>query len=142
MGQHYRGEYPVLMDEQVELSRQYIVNELDRMYPGVNSWVHTGHRGSRYIFFRAQAENIAPPSQLDIEVSIRIIRDFLFELEPNQQDHLVEFGLVNRELAARIQIHVTDIELENMPRARRIYQHWLHYGWEHPQFNNVLIVLE
>ena len=142
MGQHYRGEHPVLMQEQVVLSRRFLDNEIERLYPGHTNWVHILHRGNMYHFYRNNAENLAPPERLDLAVSVRIIRDFLFELEPDQQDHLVNFELLNGEIAARIQIHRVNIELENMPRAVRIYQHWLHFGFEHPQFNNNLIILE
>ena len=130
------------MQEQVVLSRRFMDNEIARLYPGHTSWVHILHRGNMYHFYRNNAENIAPPEQIDLAVSVRIIRDELFELDPDQQDQLVEFALNNGEIAARIQIHITDIDLENMPRAIRIYQHWLYFGFEHPQFNNNLIILE
>ena len=124
MGQHYRGEYPILMQEQVELSRRYVDNEIERLFPGHSSWVHIPHRGNMYHFYRHNGNDIAFPRQIDLEVSVRIIRDELFELEPDQQDQLVEFGLANGDIAARVQVHLTDIDLENMPRAIRIFQHW------------------
>ena len=142
MGQRYRGDEPVLMQEQVELSRRFIDNEIERLFPGHSNWVHILHRGNMYHFYRNNAENVELPLRLDLEVSVRIIRDFLFELEPDQQDQLAEFSLLNGEMAARVQVHITDIDLENMPRAIRIFQHWLHFGFEHPQFNNNIIVLE
>ena len=75
-------------------------------------------------------------------MSTRIVRDELFDIEHEGQDALVQFFIPNGELAARIQIFNRAIELENMPNVVRIYKQWLHFGHQHPQFANVLIVLE
>ena len=141
MGQRYRGNDPVRMDEQIQLSRNFIDNEIAQFYPAHNNWFHMAHRGIFYHFY-ARGPNLRPPRNIDADVSVRIVRDELFNIELEGQDRLVQFLTPNNELAARIQVFNVDLELENMPAAVRIYKHWLHFGHQHPQFANVLIILE
>ena len=98
------------------------------------------HQGIFYHFY-AQRNNPRPPARIDADVSVRIVRDELFELELNGQDRLVQFIAHENEIAAQIQVFNVELELENMPRAVRIYKQWLYFGHEHPQFANVFIML-
>lgn len=138
MGQRYRGNDPVQMAEQIQLSRDFIDNEIAQFYPAHINWFHMAHRGIFYHFY-AQGPNLRPPRNIDADVSVRIVRDELFEIEGH--DRLVQFFTPNNELASRIQVFNVDLELENMPAVNRIYQHWLHFGHEHPQFVNVILIL-
>ena len=142
MGQRYRGEHLEAMAAQIQLSRDFIDNEITQLFPNHSNWFHVSHHGIFYHFYRAHAENLRPPEFIDIDVSVRIIRDELFEIEVLGQDNLVQFTIPNGEIAARVQVFNRIIELENIPSTVRIYKHWHHFGQRHPQFANVLIVLE
>ena len=140
MGQRYQGNDPVHMAEQIQLSRDFIDNEIEQFYPAHINWFHMAHRGIFYHFY-ARGPNPRPPRRLDADVSVRIVRDELFDIEVEGQDRLVQFWTPDNEIAARIQVFNVDLELENMPAVVRIYKHWLHFGHNHPQFANVLIIL-
>ena len=140
MGQRYQGNDPVHMDEQIQLSRDFIDNEIAQFYPAHLNWFHMAHRGIFYHFY-ALGPNLRPPRNIDADVSVRIVRDELWNIEVEGQDRLVQFFTPNNELAARIQVFNVDLELENMPAVTRIYKHWLHFGHNNPQFANVLIIL-
>ena len=140
MGQRYRGDDPVIMAEQIQLSRDFIDNEIAQFYPAHINWFHMAHQGIFYHFY-AQGPNIRPPRQIDADVSVRIVRDELFNIELEGQDRLVRFLTHNDELAARIQVFNVELELENMPAAVRIYKHWLYFGHNQPQFANVIVIL-
>ena len=141
MGQRYRGEHHEIMAEQIQLSRDYIDNEIAQLYPAHINWFHMAHRGIFYHFYARNHNNLQPPVQIDADVSVRIVRDELFDIEMDGQDALAEFFGHNNEIAARIQVFNVDLELENMPAVVRIYKHWLYFGHRHPQFANVIIIL-
>ena len=140
MGQRYRGPHQIEMENQIDFSRNYIDGEIRRLFPNHSNWFHLVHRGNFYHFYIAHVENRQPPHRFDIDISVRNVEDFLFEAEG--QDQLLTYHIADGQLAARIQIFVQNIELENMPQVVRIYRHFLHYGWYHPQFANILIILD
>ena len=140
MGHRYRGEHPIVMAEQIQLSRDFIDHEIAQFFPAHFNWFHMNHRGLFYHFY-AHGNNLRPPAQIDANVSVRIVRDELFDIEINGPDRLVQFTGHDNEIAARVQVFNVELELENMPAAVRIYKHLLYYGHEHPQFANVFIIL-
>ena len=142
MGQRYRGPHQEAMENQLQEARNFIENQLAQGFPNHSNWFHLIHRGISYHFYIANAANQPIPEQLDIDVSVRIIRDELFEIELEDQHPNVRFNIPNGETAARVQIFDVNFELENIPAVHRIYKHWLHFGHEHPQFANVIIILE
>ena len=142
MGQRYRGPHQEAMVARLQDARDYIDNQLARNFPNHRNWFHLIHRGISYHFYIANIENHPIPEQLDVDVSVRIVRDELFDIELDDQHPNVLFNIPNGETAARVQTFDVNFELENIPAVRRIYKHWLHFGHEHPQFANVIIVLE
>ena len=140
MGQRYRGPHQFDMNNQIELSRNYIDGEIRRLYPHHSNWFHLVHRGNFYHFYIGHVENRQPPARDDIDISVRNVEDFLFETEG--QDQLLTFHIRDGQIAARIQIFNQNIELENMPQVVRTYRHLLHYGWRLPQFANILVILD
>ena len=76
-----------------------------------------------------------------MDLAVREVRDELFEIEHLGQDDLREFPMPDGSLAARVQVFNMNLDLEGMPPVIRVYKHWLHYGFEHAQFANVLVVL-
>lgn len=142
MGQRYRGPHHEAMEVQLQAARTYIENQMAQDSPNHNNWFHLRHRGISYNFYIANVENQVIPAQLDIDVSVRIVRDELFDIELDIQHLDVPFSIHNGDIAARVQTFDVNFELENMPAVRRIYKHWLHFGHVHPQFANVIIILE
>ena len=141
MGRRYRGIHQAEMAGQIELSRQYIENEIRRDFPNHNDWFHITHRGIQYNFYIANIENVPVPVHLDIDASVRILGDELLAIENEGQDALLQFFISDGDTAARIQIFNVEWELVSMPRTRRIYKHWLFYGNRHPQFAVVYVIL-
>ena len=143
MGQRYRGPHQEAMAAQLQAARDFIFeNQLAHDFPNHRNWFHLIHRGISYHFYIADVENQPIPEQLDIDVSVRIVRDELFDIELDDQHPHVRFNIHNGETAASVQIFQVNFELENMPAVQRVYKHWLYFGHEHPQFANVIIILE
>ena len=142
MGRRYRGPHQEEMRNQLQAAMDFIDTQLTQNFPNHSNWFHLIHRGISYHFYIADAENQPIPEQLDIDVSVRIVRDELFEIELEDQHPNVHCNIQIGEIAARVQTFNVNFELENMPAVRRIYKHWLHFGHEHPQFANVIIILE
>ena len=142
MGQRYRGQHQEAMAAQLQEARNYIENQLAQEFPNHSNWFHLILGGISYHFYIANAENQPIPAQLDIDVSVRIVRDEIFEIELDDQHPNVRFNIPNGDTAARVQTFNVNFDLENMPAVYRIYKHWLHFGYEHPQFANTIIILE
>lgn len=142
MGQRYRGPHQAAMMEQIQQSRNHIRDIFDQRYPNHRQWFHLTHRGTCYNFYINDIENRQLPQQIDWEVSVRIIRDELFDLETEHPNQGVIFAIPNGDTAARVQTFEVNLELENVPSAVCIHKHWLYYGHEHPQFSNVVVILE
>ena len=142
MGQVYRGEHQAAMLEQLQRAREHIERSISEHFPNHVNWFHLIHRGISYHFYMHNVENLPVPARLDYEVSVRIVRDELFESEIEDHTPSTTFRIPNGDLAARVQEFNINFELENMPSVVRIYKHWLHHGFEHPQFANVLVILE
>ena len=141
MGQRYRGPHQEAMAAQLQEARDYIDNQMARDFPNHRNWFHLIHRGISYHFYIDNVENQPDPAHLDVQVSVRIVRDELFDIELDDHHPNVRFNIPNGETAARVQTFDVQFELENIPAVQRIYKHWLHFGHEHPQFANVIIVL-
>ena len=139
MGRRYNGPEQAAMLANIENSREFIDHDIARRFPNHENWFHVNHRGLHYHFYYNQMD--IRPTQLQIDLAVREIRDELFDIENEGQDELREFRLPDGSLAARVQVFDIDIDLEDMPAVTRIYKHWLHYGFERPQFANVLVVL-
>lgn len=142
MGQVYRGEHQAAMLEQLQRARDHIDQSILENYPNHSNWFHTIHRGISYHFYMHDTENLPFPAWLDIDVSVRIVRDELFESEVEDHTPAVHFRIPNGDLAARVQEFRMNFDLENMPSVVRIYKHWLHHGFNQPQFANVLVILQ
>ena len=130
------------MINQLQNTRDHIDQELHRNYPNHRNWFHLIHQGISYHFYIDNIENRRIPAQIDIDVSVRIVRDEIFELEIEPEHHVTSFAIPNGQLAARVQNFEVTFELENMPSVQYIYKHWLHHGDIRPQFANVLVILE
>ena len=74
-------------------------------------------------------------------MAVREIRDELFEIQHEGQDHLAQFVMPDGSIASTVQTFNIEIELEGMPQVTRIYKHWLWFGHPHPQFANIFIML-
>ena len=104
--------------------------------------MHAEHRGDFYHFYARDFENRPIPSHRDVDRAVRLLRNLLFDIEDQGQDELALFQIENDEIAAKIQVFIREVELENMPNVVRIYKHWLYFGHTHAQFANILIVLD
>lgn len=142
MGQVYRGVHQAAMLEQLQRARDHIDRSILEHFPNHTNWFHLIHRGISYHFYLHNVDNIPVPARLDIAVSVRIVRDELFESEVEDHTPSEHFRIPNGDLAARVQEFHISFELENMPSVVRVYKHWLHHGLDHPQFANVIIILQ
>ena len=139
MGRRFNGPEQAAMLAGIENSREFIDTDIARRSPGHVNWFHINHQGIHYHFYNRNNDN--RPTRLQIDMAVREIRDVLFDIQHEGQDELREFTMPDGSLAARVQIFNIEIDLEGMPPVSRIYKHWLHYGFDHPQFANVLIIL-
>ena len=140
MGQRYHGPNQAAMLALIENSRNFIDNDIAHRYPGHHNWFHMNFQGLHYHFYALQNAH-ALPTRLTMNLAVHQIRDELFDIQHDRQDDLREYFMPDGSLAARTQIFNLELDLENMPPTTRIYKHWLHFGFEHPQFANILIVL-
>ena len=145
MGQRYQGPNQALMLALIEQSREFIDRDITLNYPNHLNWVHLNHQGLHYHFYARnnfQLINNQLPQRVILDLAVRQVRDEIFLLQHDGQDELREFRMPDGSLAARVQIFDLNIDLEEMPPIVRIYKHWLHFGFEQPQFANVLSILE
>ena len=141
MGRRYNGRDQAIMDEQINLSRTFIDGELERLYPNHINWFHIVYRGNFYHFYALRDHQANRPSRLTINLAANQVHTELSEIQYEGQDNLVQFFMPDGSLAARIQIFNVELDLENMPNVTRIYNHFLYYGFEQPQFCNVMVIL-
>ena len=140
MGRRYDGRDQAVMQEQIQRSRDYIDRELARQFPNHINWFHVVHRGNNYHFYAFRRND--RPTSLTVDLAVREVRDELFEIQHEGQDASIEFVMPDGFLAARVQIFRRRLELENLPAVQLIYNHLLYFGYEQPQFCNVIVVLE
>ena len=138
MGRRYNGPEQAAMLANIENSREFIDNDIASRFPNHVNWFHVNHRGLHYHFYNNNGDL---PTPIQMDLAVRDVRDELFEIEHEGQTELREFPMPDGSLAARVQIFDINIILEGMPPVSRIYKHWLHYGFEHAQFANVIVVL-
>ena len=139
MGRRYNGPDEAAMVANIENSREFIDMDIARLFPNHINWFHVNFQGLHYHFYSSNNDN--RPTRLQISLAVREVRDELFEIEHVQQDELRVFSMPDGSISARVQIFNLNIDLEGMPPVTRVYKHWLYYGWDHPQFANVLVVL-
>ena len=141
MGRRYNGRDQAVMMDQINNSRVYIDNDLNRLYPGHINWFHIVYRGNNYHFYASRDHQENRPSRLTINLAANQVHNELFEIQHEGQDNHIQFFMPDGFLAARIQIFDLELDLENMPNVTRIYNHLLYYGYEQPQFCNVMVIL-
>ena len=142
MGRRYNGRDQAIMMEQIELSRAYIDNELQRVFPHHTNWFHIVYRGDNYHFYAHQDHQQNRPSRLTINLAANQIHDEMFEVPHERNHNEVQYFMPDGSLAARVQIVQMNLDLENMPNVTKIYNHFLYFGYDQPQFNNKMIILE
>ena len=141
MDRPFNGRDRAIMEEQVNLSRVFIDNELVRLYPNHVNWFHMHYRGDYYHFYVHRNQQANRPPRLTMNLAVNAVHNELFEIQEEGQDVLMQYFMPDGSLAARIQMFQMNLDLENMPNVQRIYKHWLFYGFEHPQISNTMVIL-
>lgn len=122
----------------------YLENSLRRQYPDHMDHCHLMHGGITYNFYSHRSVVNTPLQNRSADLSVRIIRDDLFDRDDDVQDQLFRFHLRDGSLAVKIQVfNITEpLGLVDMPAAIRLYRTFYYYRSEHPIHATVTVVTQ